>query len=114
MTKQKQLQKTFFGEETRLAALKQHRNPLVKLNKHINWEIFRTILEKTFVKEEKDNRGRPHYDYVMMFKILILQSMYQLSDEQMEFQIMDRRSFEIFLGLTNEDKVPDSKTIMAF
>ena len=114
MTKQKKQQKTFFGEEIRLANLKYYNIPLLKLNEHINWEIFRTILEKTFSREEKDKRGRPHYDYVMMFKILILQTMYQLSDEQLEFQIMDRRSFEMFLGITNEDKVPDSKTIWHF
>ena len=115
MKKQKQLQKTFFGEEVRLESLREYNNPLSKLDKHINWEIFRKILEKAFAKEGKDNRGRPHYDYVMMFKIIILQTIYQLSDEQLEFQIMDRLSFMSFLGLSLEDKrVPDSRTIWHF
>jgi transposase, IS5 family len=50
----------------------------------------------------------------MMFKILILQSLYNLSDDQMEYQITDRLSFRRFLGLKSSDKVPDSKTIWKF
>ena len=80
----------------------------------MNWEIFRKVLENAFKQEKEDQRGRPYFDYVLMFKILILQTIYQLSDDRMEQEIMDRRSFELFLGLTNEDKVPDSKTIWHF
>nr|WP_246046639.1 transposase [Chlorobaculum thiosulfatiphilum] len=50
----------------------------------------------------------------MMFKLLILQSLYNLSDDQMEYQITDRLSFRRFLGLKSSDKVPDSKTIWKF
>lgn len=58
--------------------------------------------------------GRPPFDRLMMFKILILQSRYSLSDDQMEYQITDRLSFRRFLGLKSSDKVPDSKTIWIF
>jgi IS5 family transposase len=58
--------------------------------------------------------GRPPYDYVLMFKILILQRYYNLSDEQMEYQINDRMSFMRFLGLTIADDIPDSRTIWNF
>jgi IS5 family transposase len=50
----------------------------------------------------------------MMFKILVLQRYYNLSDEQMQFQILDRLSFMRFLGLTLSDSVPDEKTIWLF
>jgi IS5 family transposase len=50
----------------------------------------------------------------MMFKILVLQRYYNLSDEQMQFQILDRLSFMRFLELTLSDKVPDEKTIWLF
>jgi IS5 family transposase len=58
--------------------------------------------------------GRPPYDYVLMFKILILQRFYNLSDDQVEYQINDRLSFMRFLDLTIADDVPDSKTVWAF
>ena len=54
------------------------------------------------------------YDVVMMFKIIILQKYYNISDEQTEYQIHDRISFKDFLGLSSGDKVPDSRTICLF
>ena len=50
-------------------------------------------------------------DYVMMFKIVILQRYYNLSDEQVEYQINDRMSFMRFLDLTIADDIPDSRTV---
>jgi len=58
--------------------------------------------------------ARPPYNRVMMFKLLILQSLYNLSDDQMEFQITDRLSFKRFLGLKSSDRVPESKTVWKF
>ena len=58
--------------------------------------------------------GRPSYDVILMFKILVLQRLYNLSDDQMEFQINDRMSFMRFLGLGLECRVPDAKTIWLF
>lgn len=49
-----------------------------------------------------------------MFKILVLQVLYSLPDDQAEFQILDRRSFGRFLGLDDGDRVPDAKTIWLF
>ncbi len=58
--------------------------------------------------------GRPPYDPVLMFKIMVLQALYGLSDDQTEFQIQDRLSFMRFLGLGLGDRVPDAKTIWLF
>jgi IS5 family transposase len=49
-----------------------------------------------------------------MFKVLILQSLYNLSDNQVEYQIRDRLSFARFLGLGMEDEVPDATTVWRF
>ena len=62
-------------------------------------------------REHKSSAGRKPFPALLMFKILILHSLYNLSDEQMEFQIRDRLSFMRFLGLNFEDRVPDQKTI---
>lgn len=104
----------FFDEQNRLDALTIQNDPLVKLLAMINWEQFRKPLERAFEKEEKGVGGRPPFDYVTMFKIMVLQRYYNLSDEQMQFQILDRLSFMRFLDLTLADKVPDEKTIWHF
>lgn len=103
-----------FDEEFRLERLSKLHDPLVLVNKLIKWELFREELTAVFKKEAKGPGGRPPFDYVMMFKILILQRFYNISDDQLEFQITDRFTFMRFLGLTISDKVPDSKTIWYF
>ncbi|QEK04260.1 IS5 family transposase [Treponema phagedenis] len=107
-------QKGLFDEEDRLRVLSKLGDSLEKLNEKINWEIFKPLLKKALTKEPKGLGGRPAYDYVMMFKIIILQKLYNISDDQTEYQINDRLSFMRFLGLELKDKVPDAKTIWLF
>jgi IS5 family transposase len=104
----------FFDENDRLKELSKLGDPLERLNKYIDWEQFRGILSRTLQKEHKGPGGRPPFDYVIMFKILILQRMYNISDAQAEYQIKDRLSFMRFLGLALCDTVPDEKTIWEF
>ena len=105
---------SLWDENARLAKLSELGDALERLNKVINWEMFRPKLEKVFKKEAKGAGGRPPYDYVLLFKILVLQRIYNLSDEQTEYQINDRMSFMRFLGLGLSDRVPDAKTIWLF
>jgi IS5 family transposase len=107
-------QRGFFDENDRLEELSKMGDPLEKLNKYIQWEDFRGLLKRTFKKEAKGPGGRPPFDYVMMFKILILQKMYNMADDKTEYQIKDRLSFQRFLGLQLCDTVPDAKTIWHF
>lgn len=104
-----------FDYEFQLEKINKHQPPLQKLNKTIDWEMFRETIEEAFIKEDrKSNAGRKPYDKLLMFKILILQRYYNLSDEQTEFQIKDRLSFLQFLGLQIGNDVPDEKTIWLF
>lgn len=103
-----------FDESFRLEKLSKQGDPLQSIKEKIDWELFRPLLESVFVKEDKGTGGREPYDYVMMFKILILQRYYNLSDDQTEYQILDRLTFMRFLALELSDKVPDSKTIWLF
>lgn len=116
MTHNKPIQGGFFDAEFRLQDISKQGDPLEKLDRHIDWEIFRPILDNTFRASEKDpsKGGRPPYDYVMMFKILVLQYLYNIANERTEFAIKDRLSFMRFLGLSLKDKVPDEKTIWLF
>jgi transposase, IS5 family len=104
----------FFDENDRLKELSKLGDPLEKLNTVINWQMFGPVLKRVLKKEPQGPGGRPPYDYVMMFKILILQKLYHISDAQAEFQIKDRLSFMRFLGLSLYNDVPDDKTIWYF
>ena len=90
------------------------KNSLLELNKIIDWSSFLPILNETFNKEKKSTGGRKSYDRILMLKIIILQTQYNLSDDQTEYQIYDRRSFREFLGLSIGDDIPDAKTIWLF
>ena len=105
---------SLFDNEETMEILNAMGNPLEKLSKVIDFEIFREILESNLQKERLTNAGARPYDPVLMFKVLIIQRMYNLGDKQTEFQIRDRISFRDFLGLASGDKVPDEKTIWLF
>lgn len=104
-----------FDEQIRLEKLSKKQDPLERLSSHIDFEFFRKPLKKFFDKDSDPGKGgRPAYDYVLMFKILILQRYYNVSDDAIEYAIPDRLSFMRFLGLGINDPVPDAKTIWLF
>jgi IS5 family transposase len=104
-----------FDEQQRLEKLSKKQDPLERLAAHIDFEYFRKPLEDVLQKDtDKSKGGRPSYDSVLMFKILILQRYYNVSDDSMEYAILDRLSFMRFLGLGINDPVPDAKTIWLF
>jgi transposase, IS5 family len=104
----------FFDLDRRYAALSAAGDPLGRLALVIDFELFRPELEGTLARSDRAKGGRPPYDAVLMFKVLVLQTLYTLSDDQTEYQIRDRLSFMRFLGLALEDRVPDAKTIWLY
>jgi len=108
------MQPGLFDLQNRFEKLNKNGDPLMKLNKMIQWNSFRPALEAVRAREKKSNAGAKPYDVVLMFKVLILQSLYNLSDEAIEYQILDRLSFMRFLGLRLGSRVPDAKTIWLF
>lgn len=104
----------FFAADIRMSKLSQLGDPLERLSKGIDFELFRSVLTDKLYVEPKNKAGRRPYDYVLMFKVMILQRYYNISDDQVAYQICDRLSFMRFLGLTLADDVPDSKTIWLF
>jgi len=107
--------RTLFDEQNSLELLSEIGNPLEMVSKVIDFEMFRPTLEKKLLNtNKKNNAGAKPFDVLLMFKILILQRYYGLGDKQIEYQIIDRISFKIFLGLETGDKIPDEKTVWAF
>lgn len=85
------MQPSFFDFEDRWENLRNLNaaKVLVRLNSQIDWEIFRAQLETIRLKERKSNAGRKPFDVILMFQIMVLQSLYNLSDEQA--QVPDQR-----------------------
>ncbi|GHS89308.1 hypothetical protein FACS1894201_10690 [Bacteroidia bacterium] len=110
-TKYKKQGKTgLFDKEFAKEKLSKLGNPLEKLHKVIDFEMFRPELEENMLNHAKtNNAGQKPYDVVLMFKIVLLKRNYNLSDEQAEYQIIDRQSFKEFLRLSSGDKVPDAR-----
>ena len=102
----------FFDVENRYAALDAKHDPLAKINAVVPWEAFRSRLESVWRKppdERRSNAGCKPWDAIVMFKAILLCALYNLSDDQVEYQMRNRLSFVRFLGLALEDKVPDAK-----
>ena len=108
------IQPGFFDFGNRLYKIDKQGDPLAKIDAAVDWEIFRPKLEAVRNKKRQSNVGPKGYDAVLLFKILILQSLYNLSDDATEFQILDRHSFGRFLGLHIGSGVPDATTIWRF
>ena len=104
----------FFDVDERYRALSAAGDPLERLGAVIDFEVFRSRLLAALRRSDRSKGGRPPYDPILMLKILVLQALYNLSDDQAEFQIRDRLSFMRFLGLGLSDRVPDAKTIWLF
>ena len=107
----------FFDIANRYAGLDAKNDPLVKLDAVVPWGDFRSRLEAAWRKPSKVRKspaGRKPLDAVMMFKAIVLCSLYNLSDDQVEYQIRDRLSFMRFLGLGLDGKVPDAKTVWLY
>src|SRR3546814_17251812 len=104
------VQRGLFDLDERYAALSAAGDPLEKLGALIDFELFRPDLDAALQRSDGSKGGRPPLDAVMMFKVLVLQTLYALSDAQTEFQLLDRRSFGRFRGLDDGDHTPGDTT----
>ncbi len=104
----------FFDIDERLKELSAKGDDLERLNAIVDFEIFRPDLARSVPRSDGSKGGRPAFDHVLMFKVLILQAAHSLSDERAEYLIKDRLSFMRFLGLSLADAVPDANTIWTF
>ena len=101
----------FFDADKRLTALSAKGDPLEAIDRLVPWESFRGDIEAAVLTpetERKSTAGRKPIDAIVLFRMLILQSLYNLSDEQVEYQVRDRLSFTRFLtsGICRRCQIP--------
>lgn len=94
--------------------LSRHGDPLEMLERTVDFEYFRDWLVERLGYGDGGKGGRPPFDPVAMFKILILQAQHNLSDARMEYMIRDRLSWMRFLDFALGDRTPDENTIRHF
>jgi transposase, IS5 family len=107
----------FFDADKRLAAISAKGDPLEMIDRVVPFESFRAEIEAavlTPADEKRSNAGRKRIDVIVMFRMLVLQSLYNFSDEQAEYHVHDRMSFTRFLRLGFEDSIPDATTLWLF
>jgi IS5 family transposase len=84
------------------------------LAKHVDFEALAASVDEAAPRPSRAKGGRPPYPTLLMIKILVLQQLYNLADDALEYQLLDRRSFLQFLDLTDSSSIPDAKTIWLF
>jgi hypothetical protein len=104
----------FFDFDERLKELSAKGDHLERLNALVDVALFRPDLVRAVPRSDGSKGGRPPFDHVFMFKVLVLQASYSLAGERTAFLIKDRLSFMRFLGLGLCDPVPDANTIWTF
>ena len=110
----KQAEIGLFDKSARLQQVQSMSNTLKQISLIMDWEIFLPVLDRIAAAVPRGPGGRPSFHPMFMFKILVLQALYGLSDEQTQYQILDRRSFHDFLHITEADTVSDQNTIRGF
>lgn len=101
----------FFDLPDRYASLDTKKDPLLEIDAVVPWEEFRPALERVWRKPDADRKsraGRKPIDPVLMFKMLILSTLYNLSDDQIEHQIRDTLNACGYPSPTSRDRADNS------
>lgn len=105
---------SLFAAEEREAKLSKLGDPLEDLNQHVDFAALAAAVDRALPRPHRYFGGRPPYPTELMVRLLVIQQLFNLSDEQLEYQVLDRSSFQRFLGIRDSGKVPDRNTVWAF
>ena len=86
-------------------------DPLKVLDKHVDFPGLAKAIDRKLVMSDRGRGGRPPYPTELMLRLLVLQQMVNLSDDALEYQVLDRASFQCFVGLQKSSQIPDAKTL---
>jgi len=92
----------------------QSKRGLETINQKINWKELISPIEQKLKLNKNTEAGRRPFSLEVIIKCFILQTIYNLSDPRLEEEIADRRSFQIFLGITGGDSIPDETTLVRY
>ncbi|MBI2771249.1 MAG: IS5 family transposase [Burkholderiales bacterium] len=109
-------QSDMFAGQARHSKLAQYTRVLNRLNALVDWSgLAKAVNDATGREGERPKGGRPPYPTQVMLKIVVLQQLYgNVADEEMEYALLDRLSWQRFVGLEDARDLPDARTIWAF
>jgi IS5 family transposase len=102
-----------FAHEHRAKRIDQ-KDPLLALDELIDFQPLVDVIEALAPRKQSDKGGRPPYPTEIMLRVIILKRLNNLSNDQMEFMLNDRMSFQRFTKLTHSPNIPDANTIWVF
>src|SRR5471032_3176318 len=102
---------SLFAEHEREDRRTKIGDPLIGLTKHVDFEALAAGIDEAAPRPSRAKGGRPPYPTVLMVKILVLQQLYNMADDALEYQLLDRLSFLQFLDLTESSSIHDATTI---
>jgi hypothetical protein len=102
------------AEQERDTKLDRIDNTLSLLAEHVDFAALAAETDEAAPRPGRERGGRPPFPTELMVRVLVVQQLYNLSDEQMEFQLLDRLSFQRFVGLRQSSQAPDRTTIWTF
>lgn len=108
------IKESLFAAEEREAKLDRLGDVLQVLAKHVDFAALAAAIDQAAPRPSRERGGRPLFPTKLMVRVLMLQQLYNLSDEQMEFQLLDRLSFQRFVGLRHSSQIPDRTTLWTF
>lgn len=114
MTKKSAIKTSLFAAKEREQKLDRKGDLLSKLEKHVSFSALAAEIDRIAPRPESKQGGRPPYPTELMVRILVVQHLYNLSDEALEYQLLDRLSFQRFCGLRYSSSIPDANTLWVF
>jgi IS5 family transposase len=108
------IKESLFAAEEREAKLNKMGDSLQVLAQHVDFAALASSIDQAAPRPSQVKGGRPPYPTELMVRVLVLQQLHGLSDEQMEYQLLDRLSFQRFVGLRHSSQIPDRTTIWVF
>jgi len=114
MTQKSAVKTSPFAAQEREAKLDRKGDPLAKLDKYVDFAALAARIDHIAPRPSGERGGRPSFPTELMIRVLVLQELYNLSDSEVEYQLLDRFSFQRFCGLRDSSSIPDEKTVWVF
>lgn len=103
-----------FVQEQRQAKLLDYVGALAGIDELFDFGAMAAKLDEVCPAGDRSKGGRPGYTTEVLVRMVMLQGLYNLSDEQCEYQVLDRMSFQRFCRLDGALNVPDARTLWRF
>ena len=114
MTRRTAIKTDLFADEHHRKKIDSLGDPLAEIESHIDFAALAAEVDRVAPRMVSPQGGRPPYPTETMVRILVLKRLYNLSDEQMEYQLLDRMSYKRFCGLASATNIPDRTTVWTF